>query len=162
MPSVAKGFGMYITNILKYKVTEKLSNEAFQEIWIEIPYSNKPNLICEVLYRQHNSPQSFLDYLDLTLKKFSVSDKPIYIMGDFNIDLLKSKTCNYAKNFLFSFQSYSFIPSIDKPTRVYNNMATLIDNILINKIEDTIWSGNIVSDISDHYSQFCIVTLPKI
>ena len=51
------------------------------------------------------------------------------------------------------------MPSIDKPTREYNNSAILIDNILINKIEDQIWSGNIVSDISDHYSQFCVKTL---
>jgi hypothetical protein len=60
-------------------------------------------------------------------------------------------------------QSYNFIPTIDKPTRVHNNSATLIDNIFVNifvnTIENDISSGNIVSDISDHFSQFCIVTL---
>ena len=30
---------------------------------------------------------------------------------------------------------YSFLPVIDKPTRVYNNSATLIDNILVNRID---------------------------
>jgi hypothetical protein len=39
---------------------------------------------------------------------------------------------------------------------VYNNSATLIDNIFVNKIENAIVSRNIVSDISDHFSQFCI------
>ena len=74
-------------------------------------------------------------------------------MGDFNINLLRA--C-YARDFLLSLQSFSFIPTIDKPTRVYNNSATLIDNILTNKVDVEITSGNIISDISDHYSQFCI------
>jgi hypothetical protein len=53
------------------------------------------------------------------------------------------------------------IPTIDKPTRVHNNSATLIDNIFFNKMENEIISGNIVSDISDHYSQFCIMRSNK-
>jgi hypothetical protein len=48
------------------------------------------------------------------------------------------------------------MPNIDKPTRVHNDSATLIDNIFVSKLENNITSGNIVSDISDHYSQFFI------
>ena len=57
---------------------------------------------------------------------------------------------------LNSLQSFSSIPIIDKPTRVYGNSATLIDNILTTKVDVEITSGNIISDTSDHYSQFCI------
>ena len=78
-------------------------------------------------------------------------------MGDFNINLLHAETSRYAYDFLLSLQSFSFIPTIDKPTRVYNNSATLIDNILTNKVDVKITSGNIISDISDHYSQFCVI-----
>ena len=70
--------------------------------------------------------------------------------------LLHAETSCYAQDFLLSLQRCSFIPTIDKPTRVYNNSATLIDNILTNKVDVEITSGNIISDISDHYSQFCI------
>jgi len=77
-------------------------------------------------------------------------------MGDFNINLLHAETSRYAYDFLLSLQSFSFIPTIDKPTRVYNNSATLIDNILTNKVDVKSTSGNIISDISDHYSQFCV------
>ena len=83
-------------------------------------------------------------------------------MGDFNIDLLKSETCDFSHNFLLSMQSYSFFPVIDKPTRIYNNSATLIDNILVNRIDLKLSSGNIVSDMSDHYSQFCIIHSPSL
>ena len=77
-------------------------------------------------------------------------------MGDFNINLLSVETCNYAHKFLLSLQIYSLIPTVDKPTRVYNS-ATLIDNIFVNKLDRKINSGNIISDINDQYSQFCIV-----
>ena len=77
-------------------------------------------------------------------------------MGDFNINLLHAESSHYAQEFLLSLQSFSFTPTIDKPTRVHNSSATLIDNILTNNIDVNITSGNIVSDISDHFSQFCV------
>ena len=82
-------------------------------------------------------------------------------MGDFNIDLLKSETCNFSLNFLLTLQSYSFVPTIDKPTRVYNNTATLIDNIFVNRVEGKLSRGNIVSNISDHYSQLALFHSPR-
>ena len=39
---------------------------------------------------------------------------------------------------------------------MYNNSATLIDNIFTNRFCEYFASGNIVSDITDHFSQFCI------
>ena len=93
----------------------------------------------------------------MTLEKLSSSDKAVYLMGDFNIDLLKCEISDYSHNFLLSLQCYSFFPVIDKPTRVYKNSATLIDNIFVNRFYHKISGGNIVSDISDHYSQFCFI-----
>ena len=81
-------------------------------------------------------------------------------MGDFNIDLLKSETCGFSHNFLLSLQSFSFVPTIDKPARVYNNSATLINDIFANRINGKVSSGNIVFDISDHYSQFALFHSP--
>ena len=161
-PLASGGVGMYVKDSLNYTIIDKTSNEAFQALWIEFHLSRQPNIICGVVYRQHNSPQQFLDYFDETLEKFSALNKPIFIMGDFNINLLAVETCNYAHKFLLSLQSYSLIPTVDKPTRVYNNSATLIDNIFVNKLDSKIKSGNIVSDISDHYSQFCIVQGVKV
>ena len=160
-PLSAGGVGMYIDETLNYRVIEKNSNEAFQALWLEIDLGNKANAICGVLYRQHNSPDSFQKYFDTCLEKFSASGKPIYILGDFNINLLRFETGNYAHNFLLTAQSYGFVSVIDKPTRVRNDSATLIDNILLNDVSDSIVSGNIVSDISDHYSQFCLIPAHK-
>lgn len=52
---------------------------------------------------------------------------------------------------------YYLIPTIDKPARVRNNSATLIVNIFVNNPEQGKISGTLISDTSDHFSQFCIV-----
>ena len=126
-PLASGGVGLYINDSLKYTVIEKVSDEAFQSPWIEIQLPQKSNIICGIIYRQHNSPKRFQEYFDDKLERLITSNKSIYIMGDFNINLLHAVTSCYAQDFLLSLQSFSFI---DKPTRVYNNPATLIDNIL--------------------------------
>ena len=132
-PLSAGGVGMFISDKFKYKIIEKTSTNAFQVLWVKFLFEKKSNIICGIIYRQHNSPESFQAYFDEALERFSQSDKTIYIMGDFNINLLNAETCNFTKEFLLTLQSYSFIPTIDKPTRVYSSSATLIDNIFVNK-----------------------------
>jgi len=155
-PLAAGGVGMYIDDTLPYKVIEKTANEAFQALWLEIQLPKKPNVICGVIYRQHNSPERFLTYFEQTIERIISAGKTILVLGDMNINILKAETCRYAQRFLNSLQSYYLLPTIDKPTRVYNNSATLIDNIFTNKLDNNFLSGNIVSDLTDHFTQFCI------
>ena len=54
-------------------------------------------------------------------------------------------------------QSFNLTPIIDKPTSVHHNSYSLIDNIFASNLEDTITSGNIISDLTDHFSKFCIL-----
>ena len=84
-------------------------------------------------------------------------DKDVYIMGDFNIDLLKCESSQISQDFLLSLQSCYLTPTVDKPTRVHRSSATLI----VNNPDQLLASGNIISDISDHFSQFCITTSAK-
>ena len=160
-PLASGGVGMFIDESFSYCVLEKVSNEAFQSLWIEISFAKKKNVICGVLYRQHNSPHHFQQYFDETIEKYASSGKHVVIMGDFNIDLLKCDTSSYSHDFISSLQSCYLIPTIDKPTRVRSSSATLIDNIFINNPEQVMACGNIVSDISDHFSQFCILKTMK-
>lgn len=147
---------MYIDYTFNYKVLEKCSNESFQALWIEIILPKNANIICGVIYRQHDAPDRFLSYLDQTIEKFSALRKPVCLMGEININLLRYETSKFAQSLLLSLRSLNLIPTIDQPTRVHNNSATLIDNIFVNILEDDFVSGNTISDISDHYSQFCI------
>ena len=60
-------------------------------------------------------------------------------------------------DFLSTLLSCYVIPTIDKPMRVYRSSATLINNIFVNNPEQVSLSGNIISDISNHFSQFCLI-----
>ena len=60
---------------------------AFQALWVELQFEMKSNIICGVIYRQHNSPESFQTYFDETLEKLSNSGKPIYVLGDFKVPI---------------------------------------------------------------------------
>ena len=152
-PLSAGGVGFYINNNLKYRIINRTSNIHFQALWIESLNVKDKNIICGVVYRQHNNAEVFLEYLSNILEDFSRKNKNIFVMGDFNIDLLHYESCSFSQSLLDLTQSLSFFPTIDKLTRVYGNSATLIDNIFSNDLDSFQLSGNIVSDVSDHFVQ---------
>ena len=85
------------------------------------------------------------------LGKMDKENKLCYLMGDFNIDLLKSESCDYSIRFLEQLYTSSYIPLVLRPTRITQHTARLIDNIFTNDIE-AIRSGTnglIFCDISD-------------
>ena len=57
---------------------------------------------------------------------------------------------------------YGSLPQITQPTRVTDNTATIVDNIFTNNIDDNILSGDIITDVSDHYTQFVSVVREQI
>jgi hypothetical protein len=71
----------------------------------------------------------FQNAVDAIIEKIDKENKVCYIMGDFNIDLLKSES--------------SFIPLTTKPTRITSHSATLIDNIFTNNIDKIDQSFNV-------------------
>ena len=104
------------------------------------------------------NPQEFnsLSLKSLTNKLSKESNKEIILLGDFNIDFIKTNTNNNASEFLDIIYSSYLIPHITCSTRLTNRIHTLIDNIISNVItEDTI-SRNI-NTMSDHLGQFLIL-----
>ena len=157
-PLTSEGVGLFIDENLNYTVLEKESHEALQALWIEISFSKQKNVICGIIYRRHNSPDCFIEYFSDTIEKLASTGKTIYIMGDFNLCLLKTEKSQYSQDFLLALRSSCLLPTIDKPTRVHRMSASLIDNIFVNNPDQVLISGNIITDVSDHFSQFCIIT----
>ena len=122
------------------KVIERTSNEAFQAMWIEIHFENKKNIVCGIVDRQ----QILFKIILTNPWKSILIESLCTSLEIFYLDLLKSESCNYSHRFLLSLQSCHFMPTIDKPTRVHGNSATLIDNIFTNCPEQHIISGNII------------------
>ena len=97
------------------------------------------------------------NYLKKLSENISKEQKSIFLLGDFNINLLSYNEHNQTNEFLDSPASNSFIPLILQPTRVTSHSSTLIDNIFLNVIEPDIISGNLTATISDHLPQFSII-----
>ena len=141
----------------------KTQNELFESVWIEISNKRSKNIICGCIYRHPNNDLSeFLVYLESALKNMSNENKEIYILGDFNIDLLKlNDKINYL-NFYNLMCSYGFLPLIIHPTRVVKNQEpSLIDNIYCNNVSDEMLCGNIYLTLSEHFSKFASVIRDK-
>lgn len=88
-------------------------------------------------------------YFDQRIEKLTSSGKHVITISDFDI---KSETPSYSR----SLQDYYLTPAIDKPIPVLSSAATLMDNIFTNIPDKLAVCGNVISDISDQFSQFCI------
>ena len=84
------------------------------------------------------------------LNKINAENKINYIMGDFNIDLLKDDIHRPTHDYIDLIYSQSLIPTIYKPTRITETTATCIDNILTNS-ESILNSTIFVTNVSDHF-----------
>ena len=73
----------------------------------------------------------FENKLNAILTEVNKTGKITCLTGDFNIDLLKSDDCDYSNRFCEQLFTSSFYPLINRPTRITQHTATLIDNIFI-------------------------------
>ena len=80
----------------------------------------------------------------------------MFVLGDFNIDLIHYNEHKPTNEFLDSFASNSYLLYIIQPSRHTSHSRTLIGNIFSNVVSKHIISGNIIPTISDHLPQFLI------
>ena len=97
------------------------------------------------------------NYLNQILEILSKEHRQVFLLCDFNINLLNCNDHQPTNDFLDSLASSSFILYILYPTRITSHSKTLIDNIFSNYISHEIISGNITATISDHLPQFSFV-----
>ncbi len=85
----------------------------------------------------------------------------VFIMGDFNINLLNYDSHTPTNDFINFLSSNYFLPCIHHPSRVSDQSESVIDNIFTNAIEN-LTCGNILTQISDHFPQFMVMKDSKI
>ena len=88
------------------------------------------------------------------MQKIPKEGKLLFIMGDFNVNLLNYESHNDTNDFINTMISHYLLPHILHPT---DHSATVIDNIFSNNTSYETISGNIISQISDHFPQFIIL-----
>ena len=154
------GTALLIREGLTYRERTDISvfmEGILESVFVEIVREQgRKNTIIGVVYRP---PGADLTVFNSRLKEIATKlrSQDTYIMGDFNVDLIKSSSHRQSTEFLEGFYSESMYPLISLPTRITDTSATLIDNIFTNNVTDQIKSGLITTRISDHLPVFAFV-----
>ena len=156
---------LYIADNLNSKHRHDLDSLFYksyelESTFVEIDNGNKKNIICGCIYRHPKMDLANFNknYLNPLMDKLSSENKRLYLIGDFNVDLLKIDTNTETSNFLDTLTSNLLVPHITIPTRITRTTKTLIDNIYSNSLNfNEGISGNLTISISDHLAQFLII-----
>ena len=81
-----------------------------------------------------------------------------YLIGDHNINILDYGNHSATDEFVDMLYSHAFLSLINRPTRITQTSATIINNIFTNNIDERECGQNgiLVTDISDHFPIFHI------
>lgn len=118
---------------------------GIEDVWIQIQCRKLPSLIIGCMYRHPKAPHTSFDHISDLLKSISLHKKSIFLLGDLNDNLLStnSKIPQITKN-------NKMHQLIDKPTRITQSSATLLDVIITNNPTLVINTDVIPSAIADH------------
>ena len=83
----------------------------------------------------------------------------LIILRDINIDVSVKNACTQSKTYLDILMGIGLKNLISKPTRITNTSATILDHILTNLPYESVTSGIMISDITDHLPVFGMFNL---
>ena len=86
---------------MKGGLPETQNPENVESLFIEIERTGSKNVIVGVIYRPPGQDvKEFNDFTNVLLSKIMHNDKPVYIMGDFNINLLNEDVHTLTNDFI--------------------------------------------------------------
>jgi hypothetical protein len=156
------GVALYIHDSLIFNLGNDVfpDNNICESLFIKIPRSGQKNIIVGVIYKPPKvNPATFVDSFDIVLQQINKENKKTFIMGDFNVDLLQYGSHRPTQNFVNSIFSNYHRPLINKPTRITDTTATIIDNIISNNLDDDMSCGILFTEITDHFPIFQVSSL---
>ena len=168
------GVACYIRNNICFNRKACISDNI-ENIFIDLLFPKTKPISVGIIYK----PPSQSQFLQQIITEFEALDldNEIYVLGDFNINLLfrdkyvlnkSNEIKKLDKNLLPEIKRYKEFCSmyglsqlIDCPTRITSNTSTLIDHILTNTQENISQSDVTDTAISDHSSIYCTRNTPK-
>ena len=159
------GESMFISDKLHYKRRTDLKFEitsGINSLAIKIEKNtvgNNKAIVVILIYRPPSTLVSkFNTVLSSMINDIQKENKYVFFMGDFNTNVSKQvKGSKDMEKFTNLFSSNSFLPLIDKPTRITRQSASLIDNIYTNCSLADCDSGILISVITFPY--FVLLTI---
>jgi hypothetical protein len=148
------GVSLYVRCDIDLKARPDLDvfTQDIESIFAEVQLPSHGTFLIGAVYRPPNSNfNAFLDHLSHILTHVDRGRRKCYLLGDFNVNLFPSQPSPTTDEFLDVLYSWSFIPLIDRATRVSSSSHSVIDNIFTNNLTTKHESAIIMADISDHY-----------
>ena len=136
-----------------------ISTTGFHQLWLKIQVRNLKSIIICTGYRPPDTPLTCWENDLTTTLIYALSlDKPLYIMGDLNCNLLSTE-CRELKSLTSFYESFNLSQLIAAPTRVTESSWSLLDVILASQTKQVVKAGVMDSSISDHDMVFAILHL---
>ena len=163
------GVGIYVNNQLKVTNLPDYSifiDKIVETVFVEIELPSKKKIVVGSIYRPNSAYvnmsslqqlEKFLETINSIICKISSTGKRVYLLGDFNIDLLKIEHHKQTADYINSLFSFGCLQLITLPTRCINKSSTLIDHIITNVNSPTYTCGALSSRVSDHFPIFCFL-----
>jgi hypothetical protein len=156
------GVGIYVSSDMRYSLLPQISvfhEKILESISIEVELSSQQKINVSNIYRPPGQQNDlFLDVFLGMLDTINNLNKKSFLVGDFNLDLLKYQQNNQISTFVDNMFASGFLEIISHPTRVAHNInnstSSLIDHIWTNDIKESYSGGIITTYISDHFSTF--------
>ena len=135
---------------------------GLHQLWLKIQIRNLHSfLVCTVYRPPHSSPSlTFEDELNYSLICALTHNKPVFILGDLNCNLLNPT--DSGSTALKAFCSlFNLTQLISKPTRVTQSTKSLLDVLITSNDQLVTKSGVFQTSISDHDVVYANLRLKK-
>ena len=176
-PNCGGGSAIYIRddhNFSRLTFNNQFTSGIYESVWVKISLGGGVSIVLGSIYRPTTFRKTDLDTAlsihcdiinqiknDPLLKKSN-----IYILGDYNIDLIKTDENVYASEYLESLINLGCLPCVTRPTRIRvknkksinletDQSATLLDHIFSTSLSVK-FSGIVLNDLSDHFPIFLV------
>ena len=151
--------GMFIRDNLSCKLRPDFTEKGlFEMLWFEISFNerNSDKSIFGIIYRHPGlaTIPTFTTRIENIIEKLNQEKVTYYILGDYNINLIKTDEIHNISNFVNTMHSLGALNLVNKPTRfpIGNQIGapSLLDHFWTNEMSYVSKISLIIDPISDH------------
>ena len=158
------GVAFYVKDKFHFNICDELvemDEKNFESLFINLKMEGE-SFLCGTIYRSPAndamSNEKFRIKLQNCLSKIDVKEK-CYIFGDFNYDLAQTTENTHVYEFTEIMLNHSFFSVTNKPTRITDTTATVLDQLWANSFCYAVKSNILLHPISDHLPIFMCINL---
>ena len=152
------GIAIFVHESIRVKKTIMSEiTDSVEILVLETEINDKTFVIGEFYRKPNTNPTDLINYLTTSVLPKICKYDSVFIGCDQNVDYLTTKKFIAADDLFTIMINNNLIPTINLPTRVTHESATLIDNIYVKTNCKKLKSYVLVDNISDHYP--CLVNV---